>query len=58
MSRRHTLLAGAAVVALAPAHALAANATLAQGNDPYYKQAQAAAAHPDRAPQHEPRQEL
>ena len=47
MSRRQTrilstLLAGAAVVALAPAHALAANATLAQGDDLYYKQAQAA----------------
>ena len=47
MSRRQTrilstLLAGAAVVALAPAHALAANATLAQGDDPYFKQAQAA----------------
>ena len=47
MSRRQTrilstLLAGAAVVALLPAHAIAANATLAQANDPYYKQAQAA----------------
>ena len=47
MSRRQartlsTLLAGAAVVALAPAHALAENATLAQGDDRYFKQAQAA----------------
>ena len=46
MSRRQarilsTFLAGAAVVALAPAHAVAENATLAQGDDPYFKQAQA-----------------
>ena len=45
MSRRHTrilstLLAGAAWWR-SPAHAIAASAKLAQGDDPYFKQAQA-----------------